>query len=80
MSAKFITDMGCSRSFYEVRGAEPTYVPRYAVWGDSGRDKPEVLETSDDVDDLQARFGPLPVWPVGPLAATDTIHPWKKEE
>jgi len=55
--ASFISDFGKSFNAINSDGSK-IYIPRYAVWGDLGRGKPEVKETSDSVPALQKKYGP----------------------
>lgn len=57
LADKFITDMGQSNTAEEVGGSSKIHIPRYAVWGDRGRGKPEVIETSDDLEALKRKHG-----------------------
>jgi hypothetical protein len=59
--ARFITDMGGPLVSTNVETGEDTNIGRYGVWDDCGR-KPEVIACGDDLDALQAAYGPdLPV-------------------
>ena len=40
---------------------EPIHVPRYAAWGEMGKGKPEVLEVSDDLEELRREWDDPPV-------------------
>lgn len=60
----FITDFGETL----IAENETVYmkIPRYGVWGDKGRFKPEVIDCSDSLEYLQKRYGPnLPVLSIG---------------
>jgi hypothetical protein len=49
---------------------------KYAVWGDIGRGKPEVAETSDDLNYLQQKYGPgLPVQQIGAARPAKRYQP-----
>ena len=53
--AVFYTDFGKS---FKAGGMT---IPRYSAWGDMGRGKPEVIETSDDLDKLKKKYGDAPL-------------------
>lgn len=55
--ARFITDMGAPLIVTDQDGNK-TNIGRYGVWDDAGRHKPEVITTGDDLDALQAEYGP----------------------
>ena len=57
MLSKFITDRGKSVAITDPAGIEVMRLPRYGVWGENGRGKPEVLETHDDLNHLQREHG-----------------------
>lgn len=67
MKALFITDFGTNLAITDAETGEAQgQLARYAAWGDKGRGKPEVIETSDDLDQLQEKHGPgLPVQEIG---------------
>ncbi len=53
---KFITDMGQSYDITNDLGTEETtQLPRYGVWGDTGRGKAEVIDTGDDLEALMSK-------------------------
>jgi hypothetical protein len=53
----FITDIGKSEPVTDVLTGQVLYtLPRYAAWVDDGR-KSQVVETSDDLPMLQAKYG-----------------------
>ena len=61
---RFITDLGYSPVMTNETTGEVLKLGRYGVWGDKGHHsgKAEVLETGDDLEALQAEYGPdLPV-------------------
>lgn len=59
MKAEFITDFGHSKEATDAATGEVIMtIPRFAVWGDMGRGKPEVMDSSDDLDSLQEKYGP----------------------
>lgn len=58
---KFITDFGRSYDPQERSGKGAAHIAQYAVWGDTGRGKPEVIETSDDLDYLLDKYGDLKI-------------------
>ena len=63
MKAQFISDNGKNLQATNEQGEVVCELPRYAVWGDLGKRKPEVIEVSDDLEALQAKHGPsLPVF------------------
>lgn len=53
---RFITDMGQSTPM-TINGKPAGSLPRYAVWGDKGRGKPEVIETHDDLERMRSEHG-----------------------
>ena len=55
-SDRFITDMGEHTELSDSFGGTWT-MERYAVWGEKGRGKPEVIETSDDITELIDKYG-----------------------
>ena len=58
----FITDFGHATSWEDANTKTRVELPRYGVWSDEGRKKPEVVEVGDDLDALQRKYGPdLPV-------------------
>jgi len=62
MTTDFITDMGEPLTLSSDNG-ETICLSRYGVWSDQGRRKAEVLEIGDDLEALQAKYGPgLPVY------------------
>lgn len=72
MSTKFITDLGVSPELVNEATGETTTLGRYAVWASAAAyRKAEVIEVSDDLNDLQVKHGPnLPVY--GSLGAQTT--------
>ena len=64
-TGNFFTDWGHPLEVTDIKTGELTQaIPRYAVWGDLGKAKDEVIEVSDDLDNLRARYGNLPVFEV----------------
>ena len=64
-----ITDFGYSPVMVDTTTGEETRLGRYGVWGYKGHHsgKHEVLACGDDLDALQAKYGPdLPVEFLGP--------------
>lgn len=61
--ADFITDFGKSLPIKDAKtGKSKGNLPRYGVWGNLGRGKPEVKEVSDDLKMLKKKYGEdLPV-------------------
>jgi hypothetical protein len=61
---RFISDNGQELEAKDTATGEVVCViPRYAVWGDTGRGKAEVIEVSNDLEALQTQYGPdLPVF------------------
>jgi hypothetical protein len=55
---KFITDAGESKVVWVGEDGRKHSIPRYGVWGEKGKGKPEVIETSDDLEYLQTTHGP----------------------
>jgi len=65
MMARFITDMGEPLVLRGTTTDEEINIGQYGVWDDAGRHKPEVIATGDDLDALQAEYGPdLPAYPL----------------
>ena len=63
MKLKFITDYGVTYLVNVNFDGEKIPLARYGVWGDKGKGKPEVIETSDDLEHLLKVYGPgLPVF------------------
>jgi hypothetical protein len=59
---QFITDNTKEVEVLDEDGQVTWTLPRYGVWGEKGKRKPEVLETSNDLNYLQETYGPnLPV-------------------
>ena len=63
---KFITDMGGPIVVTDETGEE-TNIGRFGVWDTSGP-KPHVIDTGDDLQELQRKYGPgipvqLPLFP-----------------
>ena len=61
--AYFITDFGSSLPIEQKGDAlelDFTSLPRYAVWGQTGRGKPEVIDNGDDLQALLTRHGLTP--------------------
>ena len=53
---KFITDTRSPQDVTDAAtGAFVMRLDRYGVWGDTGRGKPQVIETGDDLDALLAK-------------------------
>lgn len=53
----FITDFGQSLEARDAKTGEVNMViPRYGYWDDKGRGKPEVIESSDDLDYLMKKY------------------------
>lgn len=62
---QFIMDNGGGITMTTVgKENEVQELDRYAVWGDKGRHKPEVIETSNSLEDLEAKWGKLPLIPM----------------
>lgn len=60
--ARFITDMGEPLVLTSDKGGTMP-LGRYGVWDSTGRRKPEVVAVGDDLEALQAEYGPgLPVY------------------
>jgi hypothetical protein len=58
---KFITDMGGTVAVTDPETGETTNIGRYGVWNTLRR-KPQCIDTSDDLQELQGKHGPgLPV-------------------
>lgn len=57
---QFITDFG-EEVIAQDESGDKRNIGRYGVWGDMGRGKPEVMETSDDLVALQSKYGDLEV-------------------
>ena len=53
----FITDFGKRLKMVETGTGKVTYLPRYAVWGEKGRDRNEVIETSNNLKYLKNKWG-----------------------
>jgi len=67
MIGQFIMDNGGGITVTTINGEDANTkweLDRYAVWGDKGRHKPEVIETSNNLEDLQAKWGDLPIIPM----------------
>ena len=67
-SQRTITDFGFSLTSTDMETGEVTIIGRYGVWGDKGHwtGKHEVLACGDDLEALQAQYGPnLPVEFIG---------------
>jgi hypothetical protein len=54
MVMKFITDNGGPHSLRDEGGNTLGEIPRYGVWGQTGRGKPQVIECHNDLALLQA--------------------------
>lgn len=54
---RFITDFGEELPLTDESGQQVMLLPRYGVWGDMGRGKPEVIETHNDLAMMQADHG-----------------------
>jgi hypothetical protein len=53
----FITDNGSEQPLKDtLTGEVAMMLPRYGVWGDLGRGKPEVVETSNDLQYLLNKY------------------------
>lgn len=52
---KFITDMGSAMPMTDENGKVVSTIPRYGVWGEQGRHKPQVIECHDDLDYLKKK-------------------------
>ena len=57
MTTKFITDMGRPIPF-TLTGGPTEVLPRYGVWDTSSRGNPEVIDTGNSLEELQAKHGP----------------------
>jgi len=56
--AHFITDMDIEdRNLRNIDTGVVMELPRYAAWGYINRDKNEVMETSNDLQYLQEKYG-----------------------
>lgn len=53
----FISDFGHPLSATYENGTEQN-IGRYGVWSGKGRRKPEVIDTGDDLQALQRKYGP----------------------
>lgn len=54
--ADFITDSGRAQEVKDAKTGKVVMVlPRYGVWGDKGRNKPEVIETGNDLKALMKK-------------------------
>ena len=62
-NALFITDLCPALPDRSIRknGKVVFVLCRYAVWGDMGKGKPEVKETSDDLQYLKDKYGEVEV-------------------
>ena len=61
--AYFITDFGAPIPIEQEGDAlelDFTSLPRYAVWGPTGRGKPEVVDNGDDLQALLTKYGLTP--------------------
>lgn len=70
--SRTITDFGFSPTLTDTATGEVTSIGRYGVWGYKGHwsGKHEVIACGDDLDALQAEYGPdLPVEFLGPQPA-----------
>jgi hypothetical protein len=63
-SVAFYTDLGESLTFRQIGSEETHNVGRYAAWAFK-EGKNQVVETSDDLDDLKFKWGEAPVYCVG---------------
>lgn len=54
---RFITDFGQSMPMTDGQGKSLGTIPRYGVWGDLGRGKPEVIECHDDLERMKQEHG-----------------------
>lgn len=54
--AKFITDKGKEHEVTNDAGEVIMTLNRYAVWGDMGRGKAEVIETGSDLEALKKKY------------------------
>lgn len=54
---KFITDAGKSFDVKDDKGTVMYHLSRYAVWGDAGKGKAEVIDTDDNLAALKKRNG-----------------------
>jgi len=57
MSAKFITDNGGPLELRDAEGNPAGEIPRYGVWGETGRGKPQVIECHNDLARMQSEHG-----------------------
>ena len=72
MSTAYITDAGpgvtLTRTDFDADGktvsTETVDMHRYGVWKPDYRNRHRVVATGDDLDALQAEYGPLPVYPL----------------
>lgn len=74
--ALFITDFGQELDVHsENEGKEHHWkMPRYGVWAEKGRGKPEVIETSSDLKALTQKYGELPVHKIGASVETTSNY------
>lgn len=60
---RFITNAGHPVILRDMSTGEEIDIGQYGVWDDAGRRKLEVIATGNDLDKLQAEYGPdLPVF------------------
>lgn len=71
--ALFITDFGHELDVLSEKDGKEHHwkMPRYGVWAEQGRGKPEVVETSNDLNALTLKYGALPVHKIG--ASVETV-------
>jgi hypothetical protein len=53
----FVTDFGKPQEMTDTRTGETTTLPRYGVWKDLGRGKPEVFHVTDDLEEARGKLG-----------------------
>ena len=63
--AKYITDFGRSFEAIDQKSGEKVMIPRYGVWGDLGKGKDEVLDSSNSLPYLKRK------WEI------ENVIPWK---
>ena len=63
--AYFITDFGTSITGTDASGKKKIVIDRFGVWGDTGAGKPQVIDTSDNLEALKKKHGDLKVQVIG---------------
>ena len=65
-SPYFITDMGHTQPVIDKRTGKTIFMlPQFGVWGDKGRGKPEVIESSNDLEYLKKKYNTEQVIKIG---------------